>query len=286
MQETIRSIVLWGSLAPMAAMGASFTSEVSVTTTGNAINVGGVIVTPTCQLVQASSANCSTELNNANARVGPGYMQLSAFSTVSAGANQYSGGTARAQATFSDGLTFSSLALAGKTVTVSGSVIVEGVLSAGVGASFGGARASWTGYGGALGVGLTNQGIKEAYAGGAVPAPDQNVNGYLFPIVASLQFDAFGHAVSSIALTMIVDAQGSVSSQGSATAGAAFGNTVYWSGIESLKVDGATFSGDYTVTSASGANYRFSTSPVPESSTLGMMLAGLALLAAFKLRKG
>lgn len=279
------ALLLCISLAPLAATGATFTSSVNVTTTGNAINVDGVIVTPSCTAAHAGFANCSTEANNANARVGPGYLQLSAFSSVSAAGDGRSGGTARSQASFSDDLNFDSLALAGKTVTVTGSVVVEGVLSAGVGASFGGARASWTGYGGAFGVGLVNQGITETYAGGAVGSPDSNLRGYVFPVVSTLQFDALGHAQSSIAFTMIVDAQSVVTSGGTATAGAAFSNTVYWSGIESLSVDGASFAGPYAVTSASGADYRFSTAPVPEGSTMGMMLLGLGLLGAFKARR-
>ncbi|MDO9005347.1 MAG: hypothetical protein Q7V20_18020 [Aquabacterium sp.] len=90
-----------------------------------------------------------------------------------------------------------------------------------------------------------------------------NVNGFLFPIVSTLQFDAQGHAESSVPLTVIVEAQSGITGQGSATAGAQFGNTVYWSGIDGFTVNGETFAGDYTVTSASGANYRFSTSPRP-----------------------
>jgi hypothetical protein len=287
--KSIQSVVLWACLAPLIAAAAPFTASVSVTTTGNSVNVGGGVVTPTCDLAQTGSVgigrNCSTELNNANAFVGAGYMQLSSFSSVSAGANGRSGGTARAQGSFSDSLDFYAPSLAGQTATVTGSVVVEGVLSAGVGAAFGGAIASWTGYGGALGVGLVNQGIKQEFAGGAVPAPDSNLQGFLFPITASLQFDATGHAKSGMSLTMIVNAQSNVSGEGTATAGALFGNTVYWSGISSFNVNGAAFTGDYTVTSASGADYRFSTSPVPETSTLSMLLAGLGLLGCRRVRR-
>jgi hypothetical protein len=290
MQQTFRTLLLCAGLAPVVALAATpFTASVHVTTTGNAINVGGAIIVPTCDAAQSGATslglNCSTELNNANAHVGPGYMQLSAFSTVTAGPNEHSGGTAWAQASFSDGMAFDAPTLAGQTVTLTGRVVVEGVLSAAVGASFGGATASWTGYGGAFGVGLVNQGIKQAFAGGAVPAPDMNLNGFIFPVVASLQFDATGHAESSISLTMIVEAQSSLSSHGNAGAGAQFGNTVYWSGIDSFSVNGVAFAGAYTVTSASGANYRFSTSPVPELSTLGMVLSGLVLLAGLKARR-
>jgi hypothetical protein len=288
-QQTIRTLILLSSLAPAIAEAGPFSASVQVTTTGNAINVGGVIIVPTCDSAQSGSAslglNCSTDLNNANARVGPGYMQLSAFSTVTAGADDHSSGTARAQASFSDSLYFDAPLLASQTVTLSGNVVVEGVLSAAVGASFGGATASWTGYGGAFGVGLVNQGIKQSFAGGAVPAPDLNLNGFIFPIVASLQFDATGHAESSMSLTLIVEAQSTLTSQGSAGAGAQFGNTVYWSGIDSFTVNGVPFAGAYAVTSASGANYRVSTSPVPESSTLAMLLSGLALLSYLGVRR-
>jgi hypothetical protein len=154
-----------------------------------------------------------------------------------------------------------------------------------VASSFGGARATWTAYGGVLGVGIVNQGIREDLGGGATPAVDMNLNGFEFPIVANVQFDATGHAQSIVSLTAIVDAQTSLNGGGTATAGAAFGNTVFWSGIERLSLNGSDFTGDYTVSSASGANYRLATSPVPEAATMWMMLPGLALLAGLKRRR-
>jgi hypothetical protein len=286
---SIQTLMLWGCIAPAAAMAAPFTTSVNVSTSGNGVNVGGVIVTPSCEQNQSGSGSlsfrCATEGNTANATAGPGYLQVSAFSEVVSFPNARSGGGARAQASFSDTLSFDAPTLAGKTVTVTGRVIIDGVLSTQVSAGFGGALATWTGYGGALGKGIVNSGSRQEYAGGAVPPPDTNVNGWVFPIVSDLQFDAKGHAESSVALTMIVIAQSNVNGAGSASAGAAFANTAYWSGIDRLTLNGLDFSGDYTVTSASGANYRFATSPVPEAATMWMMASGLALLAGLKLRR-
>jgi hypothetical protein len=290
MKQNIRTLILWGSMAPALVMAEPFTTSVNVSTSGTTVNEGGVLVTPRCNVAQSGFSslglNCSTENNNANAVAGLGYLQLSTFSDVSAGPNGRAGGGARAQASFTDTLSFESLALAGQTVEVTGRVIIEGVLSAQVASSFGGARATWTAYGGALGVGVVNQGIREDLAGGAVPSADMNLNGFGFPIVANLQFDATGHAQSAVSLTAIVDAQTSLNGAGTATAGAAFGNTMYWSGIERMTLNGSDFTGDYTVTSASGANYRFATSPVPEAATLWMLLPGLAMLVGLQRRKG
>jgi len=286
----IRTLILLGCTAPAAGMTAPFTSSVNVSTSGNGVNVEGVIVVPRCDLAQSGSGvlslGCATEGNTANATAGPGYLQLSAFSEVVSFPNARSGGAARAQASLSDTLSFEATALAGKTITVTGRVIIDGVLSTQVSAGFGGALATWTGYGGALGKGIVNSGGRQEYAGGAVAPPDTNVNGWVFPIVSDLQFDAKGHAESSVALTMIVIAQSNVNGAGSASAGAAFANTAYWSGIDRLTLNGLDFTGDYTVTSASGANYRFATSPVPEAATVWMMMSGMALLAGLKWRRG
>lgn len=290
MKPIIKTLIFWGCIAPAAAMAAPFTTSVNVSTSGNDVNVGGVIVTPRCYQEQSGSGSmglsCATEGNTANATAGPGYLQLSAFSEVLASPNGRSGGGARAQASFSDTLSFDAPALAGKTVTVTGRVIIDGVLSSKVMVGLGGAIASWGAYGGALGKGIVNQGISQDFTTGAVPAPDMNLNGFVFPIVSDLQFDAKGHAESNLSLTMIVVAQSNVNGAGNASAGAAFSNTAYWSGIDRLTLNGLDFTGDYTVTSASGANYRFATSPVPEAATMWMMLSGMALLAGLKWRRG
>lgn len=60
-------------------------------------------------------------------------------------------------------------------------------------------------------------------------------------------------------------------------------NSVYWGGITKVTYQGRDV--DYTVESLSGTDYRTSALPVPEASTLALMLAGLMLVFVFGYRK-
>lgn len=54
-------------------------------------------------------------------------------------------------------------------------------------------------------------------------------------------------------------------------------HSAYWGGIDSVSTDGTSV--DYTVTSASGTDYRYSTAPaVPEASTVILMCFGLSVI--------
>lgn len=64
---------------------------------------------------------------------------------------------------------------------------------------------------------------------------------------------------------------------GAATGTAAFGHTLAWGGIDSIVSGGAQVE-DFTLTSGSGYDYRFSAAAVPEPETYAMMFAGLGLV--------
>lgn len=54
------------------------------------------------------------------------------------------------------------------------------------------------------------------------------------------------------------------------------GHSVYWGGISSVEVGGVPV--EYSVTSASGSDYRYSFAPVPEPSALLLLLIGIPVL--------
>lgn len=62
------------------------------------------------------------------------------------------------------------------------------------------------------------------------------------------------------------------------------GHSLYWGGIVGITVNGAPVSG-FNVSSTSGTPYMSSMAPVPEPGALGLMLAGLGVLAGLQRRR-
>lgn len=114
-----------------------------------------------------------------------------------------------------------------------------------------------------------------------------NPLGGAFTVTAPISFDASGWAIGAVTMTAITQAESSARpfqpfsgapiDGADARASAAFGHTLYWGGISSLTIDGVEYSG-YELVSASEADYRFSTAPVPEPGTFALLLAGLAVV--------
>lgn len=279
---------------PSFVVAAPFTTTIN----GSTFGLGAA----TCSFDQSGTSplgdSCGSILvapnaNSAISKVGAGYLQVSASVTAYAPEGIVAG-SSRASASFSDTLSFFAPTLANQTATFRGALIVEGKLSTaaiashvGDGAGISGANASWQVGGGIMGAGFIGQGVSENYSDNRNTFPS-NLNGFVFPTFATLSFDSAGHATGIFSVSAIVNASANAAGfrktsldpfePGQADAGALFANTIYWGGIDEFSVNGNPFLGNYTVSSSSGANYRFSTkptSPVPEPATYAMMIAGL-----------
>jgi hypothetical protein len=289
----------------VAAQAAGFTTTFSVATSGTTgipCSASGTNA-PTIEICETEDNVFRPLLAVAYSLEGAGYIQLGA--SVRADAIPDSSiGSARAMGSFSDTLTLFAPGLANQTAVLTGAFVAQGRLSAtsfathvGDGAGISSARSTWSVTGGFLGAGIGGQGVMEDFSDGRVVHPS-NVNGLVIPVVQSVSFDATGHATGSFDIFADVDAGASAFGfqrtsadpieSGSAGAGADFSQTMYWGGISTFTVNGASFT-DYTITSASGADYRFSTAPgvappVPEPRSALLLLGGLGVVLANRRR--
>ncbi|MGM9482451.1 PEP-CTERM sorting domain-containing protein [Roseateles sp. NT4] len=183
---------------------------------------------------------------------------------------------------------------AGKTGVLTGTLYFSG----GLGASANGSANSSTNAGASYNFSASFFGQNVGLSGGVLQATNGTSNssnpaGGAFTVTAPISFGNDGWAIGAITMTAITQAESAARPyqqtsaspliSADARAAAAFGHTLYWGGITILTVDGVELSG-YALTSASGADYRFSTSPVPEPGTVALMLVGLGAISWRKRR--
>lgn len=178
---------------------------------------------------------------------------------------------------------------AGKTGLLTGTLYFAG----GVGASANGSAFSATSAGASYNFSASVFGQSVGLSGNVLQATNgasnsTNPAGGGFTVTASVSFGSDGWAIGTISMGAVTQSEASARPYqqtsdspvipADAHAAAGFGHTLYWGGISSLTVDGTALTG-YALTSASGADYRVTTAPVPEPGTLALLLAGLGFVA-------
>lgn len=123
-----------------------------------------------------------------------------------------------------------------------------------------------------------------------------NVSGGIFPVTSGFRFGPDGWAEFMISMRVSLTAEGYArpSQQcsdcpvipGAFSAEAAFGNTLYWGGIDSITVDGNVLADYEYLASASGVDYRYSTAVVPVPAASWLFSSGLlGLFGALRRRR-
>lgn len=235
----------------------------------------------------AGCASVSTGVNAASmATAGFGKASLTSNAdTHSTGTDSHTG-IGWSSASFVDWIAIAGPA--GKTGMLTGTLYFAG----GIGALANGSPNSATNAGASYNFSASFFGQNVALSGSVLEAANglsnsSNPAGGAFTVTASISFGSDGWAMGSMTMTAITQAESSARPyqpfsgapiiDANANASAAFGHTLYWGGITSLTVDGVELTG-YALASASGADYRFSTAPVPEPGTVMLLLAGLATI--------
>lgn len=123
-----------------------------------------------------------------------------------------------------------------------------------------------------------------------------NGTGAVLPVSASFRFGADGWAVFSIAMQAQLHVEGQAKPYlecsscaqvpGMFSAAANFDHTLYWGGIDAVLVNGVPLTGYGYLASASGVDYRQSTSVVPLPAAFGLFGSGLLGLAGLARRRG
>lgn len=171
------------------------------------------------------------------------------------------------------------------------------VLSGSVSAAVTGAPESVTAAGSSYSVQTSLAGLNGAGSGNITVGTNgtniqSNVSGGVIPVDASIHFGPDGWAVMSVSMYAQLHSDGTARSYqqcsncqlfpGEFQTSAAFGNTIYWGGISAVTVNGVDLTG-YEYLSASGADYRVATVPVP---AVGWLFgSGLLCLAGAVRRK-
>jgi hypothetical protein len=241
----------------------------------------------------SATASCATPSNaGSTATAQAGVLRLSASTVNSAEASS--------RASFNESLTLNfGTFFAGKTGTLFGQFVVDGSLGGTASGSDkvpngGGTNLAFQG-----GIGNANVNTSGSFDFSTNPGTaiqNKSFDPYL-PIAWTFSVDGDGKAGTNISFNAQIRA-GSVATDyretsispvipGYATASANFGNTIYWAGIQSLKIEGNEIT-NYSISSESGFDYRrgYVAAVVSEPETYAMMLAGLGLMGAVtRLRK-
>lgn len=269
---------------PALPAAQAYAQATSTDFAGNACDSGLQIGT------SSTSAGCASVSSGVNAAS----MATAGFgkASLTSNADTHSTGTAShtgigwSSASFVDWVAIQGPA--GKTGMLTGTLFFSG----GIGALASGSPNSATNAGASYNFSASFFGQNVGLSGSVLEASNgisnsSNAAGGAFMVTAPISFGSDGWAVGSMTMTAITQAESSARPYqptsvapiigATANAAAAFGHTLYWGGITSLTVDGVELSG-YALTSASGADYRFSTAPVPEPGTVALLLAGLATI--------
>ncbi|MDR7271051.1 hypothetical protein J2X20_003709 [Pelomonas saccharophila] len=238
--------------------------------------------------VSAGCASVSSGVNAGSvATAGSGAVRLTANADTHSTGTDSHAGIGWSSASFVDWIAIAGPA--GKTGMLTGTIYFSG----GIGAKANGSANTSTNAGASYSFSASLFGQNVALSGGVLQATNSvsnstNPAGGAFTVTAPISFGSDGWALGSMTMTAITQAESaarpyretSISPiiDADARASAAFGHTLYWGGISSLTVDGVELNG-YALTSASGADYRFSTAPVPEPSAFALLLAGLGAIA-------
>lgn len=170
----------------------------------------------------------------------------------------------------------------GTLVTIGYSLVVEGLLFTG---DPGVARASWSlradmdGFRGGVWDDISGSGRQDS------PANGGQYTGTPFGTLIGIANVRTGVA-SQLFVQLEAAAQAAYTGQRPGRASASFdlGHSLYWGGINSVTINGVPVP-DFSVSSASGTDYRNSLAPIPEPGALAMMLAGLGVLIGLQRRR-
>ncbi|MDH3280150.1 MAG: VPLPA-CTERM sorting domain-containing protein [Gammaproteobacteria bacterium] len=228
-----------------------------------------------------------------SASAGMGAVHLGTSATAgTVGTDSYSGST-NASAYLADYFAISGPA--NSTGHLYGSFVVDGNLSVGVGGSALSSTAAMSSYS----IQASLAGVNTERSGSwtlATNGYDQqsNISGSVLPIDASISFGSDGWAVIALSIYGQANSNGNavayqqcstcVLVPGSFSTAATFGNTIYWGGISSVTVNGSPLT-NFEFISASGADYRYATAPIPIPAAAWLFGSGLLGLIGVARRK-
>lgn len=229
---------------------------------------------------------------NAGGSAGLGVVHVSTSAYALAITDTY-GSNANANVSMTDYIAISGPA--NSSGLLHGSFILSGNLAAGVS----GAPEAVTAAGSSYSIQTSFAGINGGRDGGWTLATNgtdiqSNVSGAVLPVDATIYFGSDGWASVSLSILAQLNSNGTAraykpcstcpSTPGEFLTSANFGNTIYWGGISSITVNGAPLT-DYQLISASGADYRYATSPVPVPAAAWLLGSGLLGLIGLARRK-
>lgn len=106
-----------------------------------------------------------------------------------------------------------------------------------------------------------------------------------FKFGTPIQVDMWGDISSNASAFACTTSLAGCTGSSSLSSTVDFGHTMYWGGISSLTDSFGNAVNNYSVSSASGFDYRYSAVPVPEPSAVMMLLAGFGLVGAIARRR-